>query len=92
MLLIIAARGGTKLQGYIYSGSNNIDSVAWCWDWMGGYSGTGQTDPKGPTFGTRRLLRGGSFYGYEYYCRVDNRNFINPVNRYSYYGFRCVQD
>jgi formylglycine-generating enzyme required for sulfatase activity len=29
---------------------------------------------------------------YEDYCRVDNRNFINPVNRYSYYGFRCVQD
>jgi hypothetical protein len=92
MLLIFAARGGTKSQGYIYSGSNNIDGVAWCstnsgnthpvatkganelglydmsgnvwewcWDWMGGYSGTGQTDPKGPTFGTLRFLRGSSF-------------------------------
>jgi formylglycine-generating enzyme required for sulfatase activity len=25
-----AARGGTKSQGYIYSGSNNLDKVAWC--------------------------------------------------------------
>lgn len=25
-----AARGGTKSQGYTFSGSNNIDSVAWC--------------------------------------------------------------
>ena len=27
-----AARGGNKSQGYIYSGSNNIDEVAWIWN------------------------------------------------------------
>ncbi len=27
-----AARGGTKSRGYKYSGSNNIDEVAWCMD------------------------------------------------------------
>ncbi len=27
-----AARGGTKSQGYKYSGSNTIDDVAWYWD------------------------------------------------------------
>ena len=27
-----AARGGNKSQGYEYSGSNNIDDVAWYWD------------------------------------------------------------
>ncbi len=26
-----AARGGQKSQGYLYAGSNNIDSVAWYW-------------------------------------------------------------
>ena len=26
-----AARGGNKSKGYQYSGSNNIDYVAWCW-------------------------------------------------------------
>jgi formylglycine-generating enzyme required for sulfatase activity len=25
-----AARGGTKSQGYVYSGSNDLDEVAWC--------------------------------------------------------------
>lgn len=27
-----AARGGNKSQGYIYSGSNTVDDVAWYWD------------------------------------------------------------
>lgn len=27
-----AARGGNKSMGYVYSGSNNIDDVAWYWD------------------------------------------------------------
>ena len=27
-----AARGGHKSQGYKYSGSNNVDDVAWCYD------------------------------------------------------------
>ena len=27
-----AARGGNKSEGYEYSGSNNIDEVAWCWN------------------------------------------------------------
>ena len=27
-----AAKGGTKSQGYTYSGSNTVDDVAWCWN------------------------------------------------------------
>ena len=30
-----AARGGNKSKGYIYSGSNEIDEVAWDWDFQG---------------------------------------------------------
>lgn len=37
-----AARGGTNSRGYKYSGSNTLNSVAWC----GGYSG-GKTHPVG---------------------------------------------
>ena len=29
---MFAARGGNQSQGYTYSGSNNIDAVAWYWD------------------------------------------------------------
>jgi formylglycine-generating enzyme required for sulfatase activity len=31
-----AARGGNRSKGYKYSGSNNIDEVAWYWDNSGG--------------------------------------------------------
>ncbi len=37
-----AARGGNKSQGYEYSGSNNIDDVAWYWD-----NSSQQTHPVG---------------------------------------------
>ena len=37
-----AARGGNKSQGYEYSGSNNIDDVAWYWD-----NSSEQTHPVG---------------------------------------------
>ena len=37
-----AARGGNKSQGYEYSGSNNIDEVAWYWD-----NSSEQTHPVG---------------------------------------------
>ena len=32
-----AARGGNKSKGYMYSGNNNLDSVAWYWDNSGKY-------------------------------------------------------
>ena len=35
-----AARGGTKSAGYKYSGSNEIDAVAWQWDNAGSKGGT----------------------------------------------------
>nr|AGS53350.1 serine/threonine kinase [uncultured bacterium contig00014] len=36
----------------------------WCWDWYGEYSFVDQTDPRGASSGSRRVLRGGSWdYG-----------------------------
>jgi sulfatase modifying factor 1 len=120
-----AARGGMSSKGYNYSGSNNIDSVAWyltnsgsnahpvstkganelglydmsgnvwewCWDWYGTYSASAQTDPKGSSSGTYRVLRGGSFLFSDYLCRVADRNQSSPNNRLSLvYGFRCVRN
>ena len=83
-----AARGGNNSKHYQYSGSNNIDDVAWdtddsdgthdvatkspnelglydmsgnvsewCQDVYGNYSSSAQTDPKGPTGESFRVLR-----------------------------------
>ena len=40
-----AARGGNKSNGYIYSGSNNLDDVAWFWKDDGGTRPVGTKQP-----------------------------------------------
>ena len=63
----------------------------WCQDWYGSYSGSSQTNPKGPSTSTcsGRVRRGGSFR-----CgariRVSNRNWNYPSSRYDYLGFRLA--
>ena len=101
-----AARGGNKSLHYKYSGSDNIDDVAWyynnsgssthavgtrtanelgiydmsgnVWEWCSDrygkkYSAGAQTNPQGPSSGSRRVLRGGSWDCHAGYCRVSNR-------------------
>jgi formylglycine-generating enzyme required for sulfatase activity len=117
-----AARGGNKSEGYKYSGSNDISSVAeyegnndkstkpvggkkaneldiydmsgnvweWCWDWKGAYSSSAQTNPKGPTSGSSRVNRGGSWYISASYCRVAFRDDYGPGYSYIHLGFRLA--
>jgi formylglycine-generating enzyme len=78
----------------IYDMSGN--ACEWCWDWYGSaYPSGGTTDPKGPTTTqSYRLLRGGSFFDDDNYCRVDSRNDYADPNHRAHFGngFRCVQD
>ncbi|MBA7709961.1 Formylglycine-generating enzyme [subsurface metagenome] len=46
----------------------------WCWDWKGDYSYSSQTDPRGSSGGSGRVLRGGSWNYYAYSLRVADRN------------------
>ncbi len=62
----------------------------WCEDWYGDYSNTAQTNPKGPSSGSDRVLRGGSWADSARNCRVSDRYNCIPDRRYSPHGFRLV--
>ena len=117
-----AARGGNRSQGYRYSGSNTLGSVAWyednsndtthpvkqkranelglydmsgnvwewCNDWEGYYSSSSQTNPKGPSTGSYRVLRGGGWRDGARGCRVAGRGCISPDYRHYFSGLRLA--
>ena len=115
-----SARGGSKSRGHKYSGSSNIDNVAWydgnssskthevatklpnelglydmsgnvcewCSDWYGDYNGGSQSNPVGPSSGSKRVFRGGSYNGISKSCRVSNR--CDSPGDMTNYGLRIV--
>jgi formylglycine-generating enzyme len=62
----------------------------WCSDWYGDYSSSPQTNPKGPSSGSNRVLRGGSWGGNGRYCRSAYRINYVPSSRNYGFGFRLV--
>ena len=71
----------------LYDMSGNV--FEWCQDRYGSYSSGSQTDPKGPSSGSLRLLRGGSWGNFAGDCRVSFRGYSGPGGR-GYPGFRLV--
>lgn len=72
----------------IYDMSGNVMEL--CADWYGKYSPEAQVEPKGPPFGTHRVVRGGNWFGLERYCRVSFRHFRYLDYPRSELGFRLV--
>ncbi|NQV28627.1 MAG: SUMF1/EgtB/PvdO family nonheme iron enzyme, partial [Rhodopirellula sp.] len=61
----------------------------WCFDWRGDAL-PGGTDPPGPTEGSYRVDRGGSWSGPAEYCRSARRFGGDPSHRYFILGFRVA--
>ena len=64
----------------------------WCSDWYSSsyYSSSPSTNPTGPTSGSSRVVRGGSWFCGTLYCGVSDRNGYYPGHRYYGHGFRLV--
>lgn len=117
-----ACRGGNKSHGNKYSGSNDLNRVAWygdnsgsrthavatklpnelgiydmsgnvwewCADWYDGYSSKALSNPSGPTSGSGRVNRGGSWINFARFCRTSDRVGNHVTRLASYLGLRLV--
>jgi sulfatase modifying factor 1 len=64
----------------------------WCADWYGEYAEGGAVDPAGPAEGTKRVLRGGSWFGAPCSSRAAYRSKISPAYRGQNVGFRVAAE
>ncbi len=63
--------------------------LEWCYDWFGPFDAKA-TDPKGPSIGSFRVLRGGCWFFYARDCRSAYRLKRDPALRNAIFGFRLA--
>jgi len=76
----------------LYDASGNV--WEWCQDWYGVTYPSGVSDPAGPSTGSSKALRGGSWnLPAESRCRVETRSdsYALPSHVSYGYGFRCAR-
>ncbi len=63
----------------------------WCEDWYATYPRWKAIDPAGPSSGTDRVLRGGSWFDGPKRCRSSFRSYFSPDFRCNFFGFRLAR-
>lgn len=85
---------GTKLPNpwNLYDMHGNVGE--WCRDGYDAayYTYSPAVDPQGPEAGAQRVVRGGSWYSYDRYCRSASRTCAAAEYRYVVLGYRLCRD
>ena len=74
---------------WLYDMSFNL--YGWCWDWYGSCGSGPATDPTGVRYGSKRVIRGGSWLKPAEFCRSANRSRYDPSARTYDIGFRVAR-
>ena len=84
----VAAKRANELG--IYDMSGNVGE--WCSDWYGEnyYKSSPSNNPQGPSSGSERVYRGGSWDYPARFCRVSCRSHYAPVGRFHDLGLRLA--
>ena len=72
----------------IYDMSGNV--WEWCQDWYGDFPTGNHTNPQGPSTGTARVFKGGSWHSPANNCTIGTRSHTAPENQVNHRGLRLV--
>jgi formylglycine-generating enzyme required for sulfatase activity/serine/threonine protein kinase len=94
-----SANSGTKTHRVAMKKPNgwglyDMHGNVWEWvsDWYGDYPSDSVIDPIGPSSGSHRINRGGSWNRGASFCRSADRDRFNPGSRIIHLGFRLARD
>jgi len=90
-LPLTSPAGSFAPNGYgLYDMAGNVKE--WCWDYASGWYPSGpQTDPRGPSSGTTRVVRGGSWFTAQWASRTCDRDSAHYNTQDDSHGFRTAR-